>query len=85
MNVFVRARARTCTRIACACVLNFQAASRALACAYVRSRESLRGFVCVSGLLHVCECRKGRVHRVNASRTRTHFLFKDFQDVLYMP
>ena len=42
MNVFVRARARTCIRIAHACALNFQAASRArtLACAYVRSRES---------------------------------------------
>ena len=42
MNVFVRARARTCIRIAHASTLNFQAASRTrtLACAYVRSRES---------------------------------------------
>ena len=90
MNVFVRARARTCIRIAHACTLNFQAASRAraLVCAYVRSRESscvgLRGFACVSGLLRVRECRKGHVHRANASRTQMRFLFKEFQDVLYV-
>ena len=51
---YARAYVRTYT-------LNFQAASRVrplvLACVCIL----LRGFACVSGLLHVRECRKGRV------------------------
>ena len=76
MNVFVRARARTCIRIARARALNFQAASRARVrtCTCVRV-SLLRGFACVSGLLRV---REERVHRANASDA--FFV----QDVLYI-
>ena len=82
--VFVRVHARTCMHVYTyirTCALNFQAASRARPLACVRLRPlawvRVRGFACVSGLLRVRECRKGRVHRANASRTQTRFLFKD--------
>ena len=75
MNVFVRARARTCVRIARARALNFQAASRART--YVRL---LRSFACVSGLLRVREGRHASIARTHLERRRV-FLFKD---VLYV-
>ena len=46
--------------------------TRARACVRVRV-SLLRGFACVSGLLRV---REERVHRANASRTQTRFLFR---------